>query len=62
VSGQRCALCLAILGVRAADALTTVDGTAVCADHVSYLLDPRIVAEVRADLGPWGLRPTEATS
>jgi hypothetical protein len=53
----RCALCLAILGTRAADAHTYVGGTAVCVDHVGYLLDPELVATVRADVEPWGMRP-----
>lgn len=48
----RCALCLALFGARAADAVAMVTGTTVCADHVSYLLDPRLVATVRADADP----------
>lgn len=54
----RCALCLALFGARAADAHTYVNGTAVCADHVSYLLDPRLVARVQADAGIGTYPPT----
>lgn len=48
----RCALCLALFGARAADAIATVNGTTVCADHVSYLLDPRLIAQIHADADP----------
>jgi hypothetical protein len=47
----RCALCLAIFGGRAPYADTLVQGTAVCADHVSYLLDAGLVRLVREDAG-----------
>jgi hypothetical protein len=58
VTDPRCALCLALFGARAAEAATTVNGTAVCADHVSYLLDPRLVASARADADPGIYPPT----
>lgn len=49
VAPLRCALCVVVLGRRAVAAVTMVRGTAVCADHVSYVLDEVLIRQVRDD-------------